>query len=71
MKKCSFCEALEIHKQVEKYSDKGITRRHRATLLVLTSYNGNEAGRGVDYISDGKGCPLNYCPECGKKLNEI
>ena len=39
MKKCSFCNALEIHKQVEKYSDEGITNRHRAALLVLTSYN--------------------------------
>lgn len=71
MKKCSFCEALEIHKHVEKYSDEGITRRHKAALLILTSYKGNEAGRIVDYISKGKGCPLNYCPECGKKLNEV
>ena len=71
MKKCSFCEALEIQKYAEKYSDEGITRRHRAALLILTSYKGNEAGRSVDYISKGKGCPLNHCPECGKKLNEV
>ena len=22
----------------------------------------------MDYIQDGDGCPLNFCPECGKKL---
>lgn len=71
MKKCSFCESLELHKHIEKHSDEGITNRHRAALLILTSYKRREGGRSVDYISNGEGCPLNYCPECGKKLNEV
>ena len=70
MKECSFCKALSIHKFAEEHGEEGFLYRHRAALLTITKYsgNGNEA-KSIDYISKGKGCPLNYCPECGKNLN--
>lgn len=72
MTECSFCKALSIYKFAEERSEEGFSYRHRAALLTVTKHNnsGNEA-RSVDYIKNGKGCPLNYCPECGKRLKEI
>ena len=30
--------------------------------------NGHKCGRTTDYMKDGKGYPLNYCPSCGKRV---
>jgi hypothetical protein len=30
--------------------------------------NGRKCGRTTDYMKDGKGYPLNYCPSCGKRV---
>ena len=49
-------------------------KKFKTTVSVQTIYKtllffcGDRRGRSVDYIQDGDGCPLNFCPECGKKL---
>lgn len=67
MEQCSFCSALETHKLVSN-AEENVSRRYRAALLTLLFFCGDRRGRSVDYIQDGDGCPLNFCPECGKKL---
>lgn len=41
-----------------------ITEQHDADAVV----NGRKCGRTTDYMKDGKGFPLNYCPSCGKRV---
>ena len=67
MKHCSFCEALENHKFASK-GEKNVDRAYRAALLEVLFFCGDRRGRSVDYIKDGEGGPLNFCPECGKEL---
>lgn len=67
MEQCSFCSALETHKLVSN-AEENVSRRYRVALLTLLFFCGDRRGRSVDYIQDGDGCPLNFCPECGKKL---
>ena len=67
MDQCTFCSALETHKLVSN-AEENVSRRYRAALLTLLFFCGDRRGRSVDYIQDGDGCPLNFCPECGKKL---
>ena len=69
MKHCSFCKALEIHKLASK-GEQNVDRAYRAALLELLFFCGDRRGRSVDYIKDGEGCPLNFCPECEKELAE-
>lgn len=40
-------------------------------MVIRTYYPGHkrQASRTTDYRSQGCGYKLNYCPECGKKLN--
>lgn len=41
------------------------------SIAALVSYavvNGRKCGRTTDYMKDGKGYPLNYCPSCGKRV---
>lgn len=67
MEHCSFCKALENHKLASK-GEQNVDRAYRAALLELLFFCGDRRGRSVDYIKDGEGCPLNFCPECGKEL---
>jgi hypothetical protein len=40
----------------------------RAALVSYAVVNGRKCGRTTDYMKDGKGYPLNYCPSCGKRV---
>lgn len=39
-----------------------------AALVSYAVVNGRKCGRTTDYMKDGKGYPLNYCPSCGKRV---
>lgn len=67
---CSFCESYEIHKLAE---DKNGDFRYvyNVALVSFTKYKNSRESRSVDFISKGKGSPLNFCPECGRKINKI
>lgn len=67
---CLFCEAYDGKRQI---ADRFLTDGKRVDIsaAIVERYftrAGRFAGRSLDYIDDGKGAPLNYCPTCGKKL---
>lgn len=69
---CLFCEAYDGKRQI---ADRFLTNGQRVDISVAIverdfNQNGRFAGRSLDYIDDGKGAPLNYCPTCGKKLGD-
>lgn len=78
MSKCKFCQTLDDHKEyVEKFAKKdespeiGKYRIKFTAALVIHSWwtkVKNKNGRITDYMKNGRGYPLNYCPECGRKL---
>lgn len=67
MKKCSFCEIYDIHQEINKHHSEFPTIL-RAVILKVHTMRGQKVRTGTDYIKNGLGAPLRYCPECGKKL---
>lgn len=66
MKDCEFCKALEFQKLVDANSEyDDIERIYKARYEVVTIFDGKEFG------SIGGRYDLNFCPECGRKLNEV
>lgn len=68
---CLFCEAYDGKRQI---ADRFLTNGQRVDISVAVveryfTRTDRVAGRSLDYINDGKGAPLNYCPTCGKKLS--
>lgn len=68
---CLFCEAYDGKRQI---AGRFLTNGQRVDISVAIveryfTQAGRFAGRSLDYINDGKGTPLNYCPTCGKKLS--
>lgn len=69
-KPCPFCERIEDGKKYERLF------LHECEEYIFTvafvehiKRNGHILkGRTTDYMQDGKGYPLNYCPVCGKKV---
>lgn len=69
---CPFCDAYATHRQISaRFRAEGL-RRDIAVAIVEHIFNqkGRCSGRSLDYIKDGKGALLNYCPTCGRKLEE-
>ena len=64
MSKCDFCENLEIQKDLEQ-----IDFNYEYTVSLVTKIWTHEKSksRAGAYIQDN--FKLNYCPECGRKLN--
>lgn len=78
MAKCEFCDYYLMNKSLEKdfnISVNGEKMKHDYTVaLVIHSWypsirKKKDAGRLVGYRHNGFGYKLNYCPECGRKLN--
>ena len=84
MSKCRFCTAMEQHREVEAIAKSWTTEKEKSQLgEYMTEYsaaivkhswykkNGKRSG-GIttDYRYRGLGYALNYCPECGKKMDE-
>ena len=70
-KMCLFCEAYDGKRKI---ADRFLTNGQRVDISVAIGERyftraDRFAGRSLDYINDGKGAPLNYCPTCGKKLS--
>lgn len=69
-KKCLFCEAIALQRFIEEHHSKpaGFGMALSAALVSCAVVNGRKCGRTTDYMKDGKGYPLNYCPSCGKRV---
>lgn len=73
---CRFCESYTIHKNVgdfKAYRPDGDKWRQEITVALVvrdwTEQMGKKnAARTTDYRYRGLGYKLNFCPECGKKL---
>ena len=69
-KKCPFCEAIALQRFIEEHHSKpaGFGMALSAALVSYAVVNGRKCGRTTDYMKDGKGYPLNYCPSCGRRV---
>ena len=84
MSKCRFCSAMEQHLEVEAIAKSWTTEKEKSQFgEYMTEYtvaivkrswykkNGKRSSsRTTDYRNRGLGYALNYCPECGRRLNE-
>ena len=68
---CLFCEAYDCKRQIADWFLTNGQRVDNSDAIVVRSFTREDrfGGRSLDYINDGKGAPLNYCPTCGKKLS--
>lgn len=81
-KECKFCKALKERKQIHDFLSKKdpedpelgpYLHDYKVALVIRSWYKKRgkkSASRTVDFRSQGLGYDLNYCPECGKELNE-
>lgn len=77
-KPCAFCEALMEYKNIRAFFDHQRKEEHKEKIyeeytvaLVVRSYAKGKkrtAGRTTDYRNQGIGFQLNFCPECGRRL---
>lgn len=67
---CSFCKEFKSYLEcAEQMMKDGYRCSYTAALVETMTYDGSKSnGRTVAYKHDGVGFPLNFCPECGKKL---
>lgn len=67
---CPVCEAIALQRFIEEHHSKpaGFGMALSAALVSYAVVNGRKCGRTTDYMKDGKGYPLNYCPSCGKRV---
>ena len=70
--KCPFCDAINLQKFIEEKQGKlaGIKTALSVALVSHAVVNGRRCGRSTDYMKNGEGFPLNFCPSCGKRLCE-
>ena len=71
MNNCGFCENLKNSIDLLKYDKQKHPKRHNgykdefyAAMIHKVFYNDEPAG-----YSDSASFPLNYCPECGRKIH--
>lgn len=74
---CPFCESLErlreyegkFHKP-EGFEYNGVKYTRSVAIVTKASINGRTLGRTVDYMRNGNGYQLNYCPCCGRRIDD-
>ena len=78
---CNFCEAIQKSRQITEFYneyepiDKELGRyMDEYTVAIVTHHwyqkKGKRSGsRSTDYRNRGLGYALNYCPECGKRMD--
>ena len=74
---CKFCESYESWMRVEEFDEEderlGKRKREISVAMVIRSWyekrGKRNSGSITDYRYRGCGYKLNYCPECGRKLN--
>lgn len=59
-------DVLDVLELYERRTAEGTP--YIAALVSYAVVNGRKCGRTTDYMKDGKGYPLNYCPSCGKRV---
>lgn len=65
MEKCKFCEMFEDIKCTHNhYKKDGFSKKYKCALVAET-YCGEDYRGKTTYC----GMEFNYCPECGRKLN--
>lgn len=69
---CPFCEAVKLQKFFNERHSKpeGIENVLAVALVSHSVINGQKRGRSTDYMKDGEGFPLNFCPVCGKRVED-
>ena len=84
MSVCKFCEAMKVNRQVEEinrtlttddeYKHYGKYMVEYTVAIVKRSWyqkiGKRRSGRSVEFRYRGLGFELNYCPECGQKLDK-
>lgn len=84
MSKCSFCSAMEQYREIYATSKSLTTEKDKAIFgEYMTEYSvaivrrswykklgKRSGGRTTDYRYRGLGYALNYCPECGKRMDK-
>lgn len=82
MSECRFCQDYAWNVERARKTDRELTREdaeklghwqmdQTAAIVVrhwFTKRGKRSAGRTVQFWKRGRGYPLNYCPECGRKL---
>lgn len=63
---CRFCERFNSALSDAVRSELPYT--YSAAFIDHVVIDGKMRSRTIHYMRDGIGFPLNYCPECGKKL---
>ena len=84
MSVCKFCEAMKVNRQIEevdrlqttdeksKYYGKYMVE-YTVAIVKRSWYQKigeRRSGRSVEFRYRGLGFELNYCPECGQKLDK-
>lgn len=79
LKPCTFCEALMGYKNIRAFFNQRDKEKHKektyeeyTVALVVRSYAKGKkrtARRTIDYRNQGIGFKLNFCPECGRRLD--
>lgn len=64
---CSFCEKVASLEMVAPHLT--FPMKLSVALIDHLEVNGEPRGKTIHYKVDGLGYALNFCPECGKKLN--
>lgn len=75
---CKFCEAMKVNRQcdkIDKSPDELTYGKYMSEYTVAivkhhwySKMGKRTAGRTVDYRHMGLGYKLNYCPECGARM---
>ncbi len=64
---CKFCEELKTQKRYDEDYDKvALERKYSIALVAETYFKGSEMPRGTSRFYD---FPLNFCPECGARMD--
>lgn len=69
---CLFCESVEWRKRLERNFNREKEEKKKIVLSVAlvehTVINGEKRGRITDYMKQGEGFPLRFCPMCGERV---
>mgnify|MGYP006991699888 CR=1 FL=1 len=71
---CEFCRVMANNRRFDKVAKKNfpdISQRYSVAIVQRTFVKGRRGsqGRTTDYRYRGIGYKLNYCPECGAKMD--
>lgn len=73
--KCKFCEALEMYRRIDavvKDFDPNMSNRYSVAIARRAFIKGRKGCQSIqtDYGYRKCGYKLNFCPECGRDLNQ-